>query len=121
MPCRPGFTPVAAEVHAGGVYVGTVEASVPHAPLSRSAARRGMAPASIIGSRRCHAAPSRPMTTAFGDIRSSLGLAPHVADDPARSSFVQTRGLDDRVAPGARLGGMEEDAAGVVQREAEVA
>ena len=40
-PWRPGFTPVTALVHAGGVYVGTVDSSVPLAPrfLQRREAR----------------------------------------------------------------------------------
>jgi hypothetical protein len=59
------LTPVAAEVQAGGVYVGTVDTSGPLAPLALKAANRGMTPRSVIGSRRCQAAPSSPMTTAL--------------------------------------------------------
>jgi hypothetical protein len=48
----------------GGVYVGIVEVSRPLDPRRRNSASLGMMPLSIIGSSRCHAAPSRPMTTA---------------------------------------------------------
>ena len=64
-PWRPGLTPVTALVHAGGVYVGTVDTNVPLAPCFFSAASLGIVPSSSIGSSRCHAAPSSPITTAL--------------------------------------------------------
>jgi hypothetical protein len=49
IPCLPGFTPVKIEVQPGGVYGGTVDVRFPCTPLSRSALRRGMWPASNAG------------------------------------------------------------------------
>src|SRR3712207_2737796 len=101
MPWRPGFTPVAADVHAGGVYVGTVEASTPAAPVDLRLARCGMTPASISGSIRCHAAPSRPMTAALSITRRTL--RPDICNQTAYGALVEIRLLEDREAPGTRV------------------
>src|SRR5918999_6288774 len=121
MPCRPGFTPVTAEVHAGGVYVGTVDIRVPDAPFALSAPRRGMTPASINGSKSRHATPSSPMATA----RLAMGRHPRVAPDlpheAAGGGVVEISRFEDRVTTRPRLGGRGHEADCVGGRQSEVA
>src|ERR671914_745575 len=117
MPWRPGLTPVTAEVHAGEVYVGTVEARIPYAARPRMAARRGMTPASIIGSSRCHATPSRPMTTA---LTGGMLVGPQAAHEPPRSCRVEVRVFEDREAAGPCPRCLEDDGHHLVLGETEV-
>src|SRR6266508_1127649 len=61
-PWEPGLTPVTIDVHAVGVYAGTVERSVPQAPRRANSPRNGRAPSRAQYSTNPGAAPSRPIT-----------------------------------------------------------
>src|SRR5262245_47950531 len=79
-PCRPGFTPVAIETHAGGVYEGIVDRRIDEIPRRRMLPSAGMTPERIKGSSTRKVAPSRPMMAVL------LNGPPPRADDPSRTS-----------------------------------
>lgn len=72
MPCLPGATPVAIEVHANGVIGGVVDLIVPLAPSLMSRSIFGSRPALSNGLRIRHVAPSSPMTSVLFIICSSI-------------------------------------------------
>src|SRR6185369_4343897 len=63
MLCFPGFFPVAADVHAGGVSAGSVLRRSADAPSARRRAKVGSFPCSTHGLISWNVAPSRPTTT----------------------------------------------------------
>jgi hypothetical protein len=65
-PWLDGSIPVRNDGHADHEWFGTVDISVPLAPLRISAARFGRIPASNIGSRILQSAPSQPMRRTRG-------------------------------------------------------
>src|SRR5262245_35108126 len=66
-PCRPGFTPVAIETHAGGVYDGMVDRRIEEMPRRRMLSRAGMTPDRIKGSSTRNVAPSNPTMAVFSN------------------------------------------------------
>src|SRR5262249_44477543 len=73
-PWRPGFTPVASDVHAGNVAPGTGERSRPHAPRAHRRASVGSVPSAIHGPTRSSVAPSNPTTTSGVAMRALVLL-----------------------------------------------